>query len=63
MYQRAALAGVIMAGLGVLCLPAGGAEPKAKAEGHKQGGLQRMTFGKTPEGTPVELYVLTNGNG
>ena len=26
-----------------------------------QGSLQRMDFGKTPDGTPVELYVLTNG--
>jgi aldose 1-epimerase len=26
-----------------------------------QGSLERMDFGKTPEGTPVELYVLTNG--
>ena len=25
------------------------------------GDLQKMEFGKTPEGTPVELYVLTNG--
>jgi aldose 1-epimerase len=26
-----------------------------------QGSVERMEFGKTPEGIPVELYVLTNG--
>jgi aldose 1-epimerase len=26
-----------------------------------QGSVERMDFGKTPDGTPVELYVLTNG--
>ena len=26
-----------------------------------QGSLERMDFGKTPDGTPVELYVLSNG--
>ena len=25
--------------------------------------VQKMDFGKTPEGTPVDLYVLTNGKG
>ena len=25
------------------------------------GSFERMDFGKTPEGTPVDLYVLTNG--
>ena len=28
---------------------------------NSQGSVQRMDFGKTPDGTPVELYVLTNG--
>ena len=35
--------------------PAAGDAPKS------QGRVERMDFGKTPEGTPVELYVLTNG--
>src|SRR5271167_4324005 len=26
-----------------------------------QGSVERMDFGKTPDGTPVDLYVLTNG--
>ena len=26
-----------------------------------EGSVERMDFGKTPDGTPVELYVLTNG--
>jgi aldose 1-epimerase len=31
------------------------------AENQSQRSASRMDFGKTPEGTPVELYVLTNG--
>jgi aldose 1-epimerase len=36
-------------------MPEAGGAPKS------QGSVERMDFGKTPEGTPVELYVLTNG--
>ena len=45
-----------------LCLahrPPAAAWAQGKAEG--QGRVERMEFGKTPDGTPVELYVLTNG--
>jgi aldose 1-epimerase len=35
--------------------------PAWAAEGKSQGSLMKTDFGKTPEGTPVDLYVLTNG--
>src|SRR5262249_14553780 len=38
--------------------------PLARAAGDSnksQGRVEKMDFGKTPEGTPVELFVLTNG--
>jgi aldose 1-epimerase len=38
-----------------------GAEPKPGASG--KASVRKMDFGKTPDGTPVELYVLTNANG
>ncbi len=34
---------------------------RAGGGSESQGSLERMDFGKTPEGTPVDLYVLTNG--
>ena len=34
---------------------------RSAAVSTSQGSLERMDFGKTAEGTPVELYVLTNG--
>ena len=45
----ALLAGLVLAG------PAAGKGTKAK--------VQKMDFGKTPDGTPVDLYVLTNSKG
>ncbi len=45
--------------LGLSRLPA--EEPKAKAE--PKAGVEKMAFGKTGDGTPVELYVLTNKKG
>jgi aldose 1-epimerase len=38
---------------------AAGTRPGGISQSH--GSLARMDFGKTPEGAPVELYVLTNG--
>jgi aldose 1-epimerase len=35
--------------------------PGAGDASQSQGRVERMDFGKTPEGIPVELYVLTNG--
>ena len=63
--------GRAMSKRGVLCviavnllgtMPAPAREAVRSAEiSTSQGSVERMNFGKTPEGTPVELYVLTNG--
>ena len=45
-----------------LCLahqPPAAAWAQGRAVG--RGRIERMGFGKTPDGTPVELYVLSNG--
>ena len=34
---------------------------RSDAETQSQRSATRMDFGKTPDGAPVELYVLTNG--
>ncbi len=34
---------------------------RAERVSESQGGISRMDFGKTAEGVPIELYVLTNG--
>ncbi|WP_435011121.1 aldose epimerase family protein [Tundrisphaera lichenicola] len=52
----------LLAVAAMLCLAQGpsiveGAQGKANGRGR----VERMEFGKTPEGTPVQLYVLTNG--
>src|SRR5271166_3768248 len=48
-----------------LCLLSGSpavAAPASAAGGSKiQRSLEKMEFGKTPDGTPVDIYVLTNG--
>jgi len=54
--------GVALLAVGVLCLahlPPAQAEAQAQPEGRK--GVERMDFGKTPDGTPVDLHVLSNG--
>jgi aldose 1-epimerase len=46
----------------LLSAPSPGREAGRPGEAcRSQGSLERMDFGKTAEGTPVELYVLTNG--
>jgi aldose 1-epimerase len=39
------------------------AGPKAKGGAKVQAGVSHVPFGKTPDGTQVELYTLTNENG
>jgi aldose 1-epimerase len=34
---------------------------RSSGDSRSQGSLERMDFGKTPDGTSVDLYVLTNG--
>src|SRR4051812_16837641 len=41
--------------------PAAAATLEAGGDAPSQRSLQKMDFGKTPDGTPVDLYVLTNG--
>jgi aldose 1-epimerase len=47
--------------LGMPPLAAALSAVRSDAEAQSQRSLLRMDFGKTPEGAPVELYVLTNG--
>ena len=60
MSMRVVLFGVAVNLLGMAPSPARAAERSGEVS-TSQGSLARMDFGKTPEGTPVELYVLTNG--
>jgi aldose 1-epimerase len=57
--------GFLALGLVALCvrgLPVE-AGPSEKGGGKVQAGVEKMPFGKTPDGTPVDLYVLTNAKG
>jgi aldose 1-epimerase len=50
--------------MGLLALLAGAAFPPgadAGQEGRTQRSIEKMDFGKTPDGTPVELWILKNG--
>ena len=47
--------------LGMSRRPAGAGEVRAAQESKSRRSVDRMDFGKTPDGTPVELYVLSNG--
>jgi len=53
--------------LGLVALGAGGipadAEDQGKGGGKVRAGLEQLSFGKTREGTPVDLYVLANAHG
>src|SRR5207248_1641178 len=51
----------VLVGLGVL-LPLTAAEPQTKG-GTTMAGVRKSEFGQTADGTPVELYTLTNGRG
>ncbi len=43
--------------------PGATAERQAKGGGKMEAGIQKLDFGKTADGTPVDLYVLTNAKG
>ena len=42
-------------------LLAQGGETRVTADSRSQRSFEKMDFGKTPDGTPVEMYVLSNG--
>ena len=55
--------GIVIAAalLGLPRPPADAADVGAGQEPKSRRSVERMDFGKTPDGTPVELYVLSNG--
>ena len=55
MREWATLIGLLIVGFG-MCGSLGAAD-KGKA------GVEKIAFGKTADGKPVDLYVLTNANG
>jgi aldose 1-epimerase len=48
--------------LSMPCSPDLAGEARANGNFQSERSLKRMDFGKTPDGTPIDLYVLTNGN-
>ena len=61
MQTRSAFMGVLASFFWVPWSLGAAAEAQTSGGSKAHGGLQKMDFGKTPDGTPVELYVLTNG--
>src|SRR5262249_47191212 len=62
MQRFATLLGVISF-LSVHGSPGTAAEPHAKGGARVQASIQKREFGKTADGTGVDLYVLTNAQG
>jgi aldose 1-epimerase len=54
---------VIASILWLACSPGLAAEPQAKDGSKMEAGIQKMDFGRTSDGTPVDLYVLRNTKG
>src|SRR5262245_53770502 len=52
---------LVTALLGAPRASADAADVRAGQEPKSRRSVERMDFGKTPDGTPVELYVLSNG--
>jgi aldose 1-epimerase len=55
------LVGLVLAGVALAAEPVRSRAP-GRAAGGKEG-VQKMAFGKTPDGKAVNMYVLTNTNG
>jgi aldose 1-epimerase len=62
MHRRAALAGVFVTAIAGLWAAAA-TEPAGPIGKKGVASVQKLPFGKTPDGTPVDLYVLDNGRG
>jgi aldose 1-epimerase len=61
MRKSAVLVVSAVAAVAISGLVAQGGETRAQTDPPGQRSFQKMDFGKTKEGTPVELYVLSNG--
>jgi aldose 1-epimerase len=61
MYKGKNLVGWVVPLLGGLCLSGYSAAPAAGGAVGESGSVTKTEFGKTPDGTPVELYTLKNG--
>jgi aldose 1-epimerase len=55
--------GVIISVLWAWSSSGAAAEPAAKGGGTMEASIQKLDFGKTRDGTPVDLYVLRNAKG
>src|SRR5579883_1613590 len=62
MYRNSLVLGLI-GGLAVLSASAADTEPQAKGGSPMKGSVVKSEFGKTADGKPVDLYVLTNAHG
>src|SRR5207237_799475 len=49
--------------LGILCLVGVTARPGARGEEKMKASIDKQEFGKLPDGTAVDLYVLKNAHG
>ncbi len=63
MQTSSVLAGALVCVLGIGFSSGAAAEPQTKGGGKMEAGIQKMDFGKTADGTAVDLYVLTNAKG
>jgi aldose 1-epimerase len=60
MRNRVVVSVAVASTFGMLGSRSLSADPRRGVEPTNQGSVRRMNYGKTPEGTPVEMYVLSN---
>jgi aldose 1-epimerase len=63
MHRCAAFVGLAVPIVWLIGLPAATGQPPAQGGKKMTATLEKKDFGKTPDGTAVDLYVLTNANG